>query len=114
MNNVANFFTEKLSRTAEGLEAQFGVDHLAHFLLASLLLPRLRQAVSESEGVKARVIAVSSAAYKNGRIRWDDPNYEKRPEEYRKLLSSDITIAPIDRSYSGLQQRGTLLMLKQS
>lgn len=80
MNNVATFFTEKVSRTEDGFEAQFGVDHLAHFLLNALLLPRLRQAVSESG--KARVVVISSEMHAYGKIRWEDPAYKLKPEEY--------------------------------
>lgn len=83
VNNVATVPSATLGRTAEGLEAQFGIDHLAHFLLASLLYPRLKQAAAT--GSKARVVAVSSAvqAMSPG-IRWDDANYELRPEEYER------------------------------
>lgn len=44
--------------TSDGFEAQFGVNHLGHFALTGLLLPRLLAA-----GSGARVIAVSSGAH---------------------------------------------------
>lgn len=52
--------------TSEGLERTFATNHLAYFLLANLLLPALRR----SEG--GRVVNVSSAAHRMGRINFDD------------------------------------------
>ncbi len=68
-----------LTRTTEGFEAQFGVNHLAHFLLALRLLPALQLANG------ARVVAVSSVATKRSDVRWDDPNWLKTP--YDKWLA---------------------------
>jgi len=44
--------------TKQGFEAQVGVNHLAHFLLVNLLLPRLKEAGG------ARVVAVSSMGHR--------------------------------------------------
>lgn len=94
------FASETVARTTEGFEAQFGGDHLAHFLLVSLLYPRLQQAAAT--GAKVRVVAVSSAvqAMSPG-IRWDDPNFELRPEEYREsdpFLAIRLPVKPIPLS----------------
>ena len=52
--------------TADGFEMMFGVNHMGHFLLTQLLLPRL-QASGES-----RIITVSSRAHKRtSGIDWD-------------------------------------------
>jgi NAD(P)-dependent dehydrogenase (short-subunit alcohol dehydrogenase family) len=61
--------------TADGFEMQIGVNHLGHFALTGLLLPRL----AASEG--ARVVTVSSLMHRRGRIRFDDLCWER---EYRK------------------------------
>jgi len=50
---------------------QFGTNFVGHFLLTSLLLPRLL------EGAPARVVNVSSSGHLFGGIRWDDINFEK-------------------------------------
>lgn len=74
--------TAELNRSAEGFEALLGGNHFGTFLLVSLLLPRLRQS-----GPGARVVTVSSIAHTASPFRWDDPNYELRPEEYGEISS---------------------------
>lgn len=49
------------SRTADGFEMQFGVDHLGHFALTARLLPVLLKAPA------ARVVTVTSTAHHMGR-----------------------------------------------
>lgn len=52
--------------TKQGFELTFGVNHLGHFLLTQLLLPRLR------ESAPARIVNVASMAhYEATRIDWD-------------------------------------------
>jgi NAD(P)-dependent dehydrogenase (short-subunit alcohol dehydrogenase family) len=56
-------------RTAQGFEMAFGTNHLGHFLLTELLLPRLRQ--SAAPAVPARIVNVSSKAHYDARgIDW--------------------------------------------
>lgn len=74
-----------LRRTVEGQEAQFGGNHVGHFLLVSLLWPRILQAATE--GYKPRVVCVSSEGHAMfGGIRWDDPNLIKHPEAYSTFI----------------------------
>lgn len=69
-----------LGRTVEGLEMQFGVNHVAHHMLARLLVPIMQ---STKEG--ARVVSLSSVyhdvAYDGsvGHIDIDDLNWERKP-----------------------------------
>jgi NAD(P)-dependent dehydrogenase (short-subunit alcohol dehydrogenase family) len=71
INNAAATGPKVLTRTADGFELQFGVDHLGHFALTNLLL----------EHVVGRVVTVASQAERMGRIDFDDLNWEHR--DYR-------------------------------
>ena len=66
--NNAGVMMPPLTRTADGFELQFGTNHLGHFALTNLLLPR----------ITGRVVTISSALHRNGRIDFEDPNWERR------------------------------------
>lgn len=58
--------------TKDGFESQLGTNHLGHFALTGLLLPRLE--ASE----EPRVVTVSSGAHRFGQIHFDDLHGEHR------------------------------------
>lgn len=59
--------------TVDGHESQWQTNHLSHFLLTLLLLPRLRLAASAAS--PARVISVSSSAHAIHSVNFDDLNF---------------------------------------
>ncbi|MEW6443267.1 MAG: SDR family oxidoreductase [bacterium] len=63
--NNAGIFTMRQHLTEDGFEAQFGVNHLGHFLLTLELLDLLKRSAP------SRVVVVSSAMHKGGRIDFD-------------------------------------------
>ena len=65
--NNAGVMAVPESRTADGFEMQIGTNHLGHFALTNLLLPRIRD----------RVVVVASGAHRMGQIRLDDLNWEQ-------------------------------------
>ncbi|MER7755179.1 SDR family NAD(P)-dependent oxidoreductase [Kitasatospora sp. NPDC097643] len=71
--NNAGVMATPLTRTADGFESQFGVNHLGHFALTTGLLPALRAA----DG--ARVVVLSSRAHRRGDVDFADPDYRHRP-----------------------------------
>ena len=62
-----------LGRTAQGLELQFASNHLGHFLLITLLAPKL------ADG--ARIVVLSSSAHQVSPVVFDDIQFERRPYE---------------------------------
>jgi len=67
------------TRTAEGCEMQFAVNHLGHFALALGLRPALAAAGD------ARIVSVSSSAHQYSPVIFDDLHFAFRP--YEPLLA---------------------------
>ena len=57
--------------TADGIEMQFGTNHLGHFLLVNRLAPLLLA------GAPSRVVMLSSAGHRFGDVDLEDPNFER-------------------------------------
>lgn len=64
------------TRVGPGWEAQFGVNHMGHFVLTKKLMPLLKS----SPGT--RVVSLTSTGHKISDIRWDDIQFETG--EYEK------------------------------
>lgn len=70
--------------TQEGIELQFGVNHIGHFLLTNLLLDTLK------DSAPSRIVNVSSSAHKRGKIKFDDLNNEKTYEPGEAYAQSKL------------------------
>lgn len=66
--NNAGIMAVPRARSADGFELQLATNHLGHFALANLLLPRLTD----------RVVVVGSAAHRSGEVDVDDLHFERR------------------------------------
>ena len=66
--NNAGIMAAPFALTADGFESQIGTNHLGHFALTNLLLPKLTD----------RVVSVSSMAHWPGRIDLEDLNWKNR------------------------------------
>ena len=67
------------AKTADGLELQFGSNHVGHFLATCLLAPALCQ------GAPSRVVSVSSRGHHMSPVVFEDIQFERRP--YDKWLA---------------------------
>jgi NAD(P)-dependent dehydrogenase (short-subunit alcohol dehydrogenase family) len=83
LNNVGGFWAHR-HVTADGLERTFALNHLAPFLLTSLLLERL------IASAPARVVTVSSGAQSLGKIDFDDLMGERRYSGQRAYNQSKL------------------------
>jgi NAD(P)-dependent dehydrogenase (short-subunit alcohol dehydrogenase family) len=70
--NNAGVMAVPRGRTVDGFETQLGTNHLGHFALTNLLL----------RSIADRVVTVSSAAHRHGRIDLADLNWQRR--RYRR------------------------------
>jgi retinol dehydrogenase-14 len=83
VNNVGGFWAHR-HLTADGLERTFALNHLAPFLLTSLLLDRL------TASAPARIVTVSSGAHAGGRIDFDDLQGERNYSGQRAYGQSKL------------------------
>jgi NAD(P)-dependent dehydrogenase (short-subunit alcohol dehydrogenase family) len=84
VNNAGVCVTTRQS-TAQGIEFQFGVNHIGPFLLTNLLLPLLLRAASSPDipPGSVRVVNLTSAGHRLSPVRFSDYNLERSevPEE---------------------------------
>ena len=94
--NNAGVMVPPKTRTQDGFELQFGVNHLGHFALTGHLLPLLKQQPD------ARIVTVSSLAHRGGKIDFDDLQADRsysRMKRYQmsKLANILFTLALSER-----------------
>jgi len=94
LNNAGVMFPP-LTRTKDGFELQFGVNHLGTFALTGLLLPKL----AETPG--SRVVVTASLAHQRGNIQWNDLNalkgYNRTARYSDSKLANMLHFAELDR-----------------
>jgi len=82
--NNAGVFTRRRELTADGLEQQFAVNHLAYFLLTNLLLDPLKKAAP------SRIINVSSGAHNGSHLDFADLQGERGYDGNRAYSRSKL------------------------
>lgn len=85
--NNAGVMLPPLTRTKQGFELPFGVNHLGCFALTALMLPKL----AETQG--AGVVVTASTSHRHGRIDWDDLNAEKSYNRIQRYGASKLANA---------------------
>ena len=82
--NNAGLMAPPRRLTKDGFESQFGTNHLGHFALTGLLMPRLLAASAP------RVVTVSSTAHRAGQIDFDDLQRERKYNNWRAYGQSKL------------------------
>ncbi|MDJ0925599.1 MAG: oxidoreductase [Acidimicrobiia bacterium] len=96
VNNAGVMWNPK-TITKDGFESQFGINHLGHFALTGLLLPKLEATPN------SRIVTVSSTGHRlgNGDLFWDDINadreYHPRKRYYASKLANLLFTYELDR-----------------
>jgi NAD(P)-dependent dehydrogenase (short-subunit alcohol dehydrogenase family) len=83
LNNAA-VYTRRREETADGIERQLAVNHLAPFLLTWLLMDGLRA------GAPARVVTMSSGAHHGAAVHWDDLEMRDRYNGLRQYGNTKL------------------------
>jgi NAD(P)-dependent dehydrogenase (short-subunit alcohol dehydrogenase family) len=85
--------------TKQGFEYQFGVNYLAHYLLTTLLLPKLKASAP------ARIVNVAALAHAFGKIDFDsfrsDKGYKPWPRYGQSKLANIMFTYELARRLSG-------------
>lgn len=85
LNNAGVMAPPKRESTTEGLELQFGTNHVGHHMFTRLLLPKIND--------EGRIVTVSSTAHSFGQLNFSNLNYDD--------ISTSTNSAPIEeRSYT--------------
>lgn len=84
VNNAGVMRCPKM-QTKDGIELQFGVNHLGHFLLTNLLLDLLKHSSP------SRVVNVSSLAHTRGEIKVADLNSEQNYDSGKAYSQSKLS-----------------------
>lgn len=93
------------TKTVDGIEAQFAINHVGHFLLTSLLLPLITKAstaaaASGDHSLPVRIINMSSNGYIFQGVRFNDYNFQDGKEYdpwvgYGQAKSANIIFAKV-------------------
>ncbi|KAI0846665.1 NAD(P)-binding protein [Daldinia vernicosa] len=87
--------------TAEGIEIQFGANHIGPFLFTKLMLPLLKEAAKQLPAGATRIINLSSHGHRLSTIRFHDYNIENKeiPEEEKPF-------SPLPPAFGRVQEDG--------
>jgi len=100
--NNAGVITLDRRETADGLELQFGVNHIGHFMLTTSLLDLLERSGS------GRIVVYSSGAHKMGKVHFDDINLRRRYSVIRSYGQSKLANLYFARELARrLRERGS-------
>tara|TARA_R110002020_G_scaffold134252_36_gene299745 strand:+ start:9298 stop:10251 length:954 start_codon:yes stop_codon:yes gene_type:complete len=103
----AGIMATPFSKTVDGFESQFGVNHLGHFTLVNALAPLVVD--------NGRVVVLSSQAHRVADIDLNDPNFENQPYDafvaYGRSKTASILYAlEFDRRHQARGVRATSVM----
>ncbi|CAN8103311.1 unnamed protein product [Discula destructiva] len=116
VNNAGVMAVPTRELTPDGLEMQFGTNHIAHFYLFQLLKEQLLAGAKASPGFASRVVNVSSSGHRAGTVDLEDVNLEAEGKyspwrAYGNSKTAGIwTANHIDRLYGSQGIHGYSLM----
>jgi len=101
--NNAGMMTLERESTEEGIEIQFGTNHIGHFLFTNLLMTQLKNAAKASESGSTRIVNVTSAGHRLSPIRFHDYNFEgkKVPIDERPPDNLPSMFSSTSNGYNG-------------
>ena len=96
INNAGIWYSD-MQLTADGIERQWAINHLAPFLLSHLLLPSL------SKAKDPRIITVSSDSHFHGKIHFEDINLTNNYHGLRAYAQSKLANVLFTKAFEKLK-----------
>lgn len=81
INSAGIMGIQERTLSKDGIELHFATNHLGHWLLACLIMPKLIRAAELNPKGATRIINVSAASPQVSGMRWSDINLEKRNKD---------------------------------
>ncbi|KAI1433701.1 putative short-chain dehydrogenase [Xylaria sp. CBS 124048] len=81
MNSAGVMAIPERTLSEDGIEMHFATNHIGHFLLTCLLMPKLIKASEKNPKGATRIINVSSGSPQSANMRWSDMNFEKKNKD---------------------------------
>ncbi|KIW72963.1 hypothetical protein PV04_01119 [Phialophora macrospora] len=104
INNAGIMNIQTRTITADGVELTMATNHVGHFLLTNLILPKLIAAAKSSPKGSVRIINLASMGIAVTGVRFSDLTYEKpasempKPDEYPNIAMMQAFDIPVDDS----------------
>ncbi|KAH6607750.1 hypothetical protein Trco_004063 [Trichoderma cornu-damae] len=84
INSAAVMCVEERTLTGDGVELHLATNHIGHWLLSCLIMPKLIKAAETNAKGATRVVNVSSGSSRWGGLRWSDMNFDKKNKDLPK------------------------------
>ena len=81
INSAAVMGVQKRTLSEDGIELQLATNHLGHWLLTCLLIPKLIKAAEGKPKGSVRIVNITSASPMSSSMRWSDMNFEKKNKD---------------------------------
>lgn len=95
IDGACTWITGEIGFTQDGYEAQFGVDHLGHFLFTNLIISRIRAARTAEYSPRIILVSSSGHEYITQGIQFDNLTFDNGVDYKRWVVYSHAKLANI-------------------
>ena len=81
VNNAAVMAVQERTLSEDGIELQLATNHIGHWLLTCLLMPKLIKAAENKPKGSVRIVNITSASPMSSSMRWSDMNFDKKNKD---------------------------------
>ncbi|KAI1328174.1 NAD(P)-binding protein [Xylariaceae sp. FL0255] len=110
VNNAAVMGIPERTITEDGIEKHFATNHIGHFLLTCLIMPKIIKAAEGKPKGATRIVNVSADARRTGVIRWSDINFGTPNKDIPEAERPDYALPELwgykdvaNLAYTGIQ-----------